>query len=960
MSKMIHVISGTHWDREWRFTAEQSLLRLAELVDELMDVLEGNDDYRCFLLDGGTIVMEDYLAIRPENEKRLKALFQAGRIQTVMWYTLPEMSSVAPEAIIRNLLYGKKMADEFGGAIKAGYTATSNGQISQLAQIYRGFGIDTALSYRGTNKHQVPPLCKLQSPDGSQIFHIRGFDEVTRTNWFFYTHYMLVLNKLARDLSTKWNPEDWPVHMADTDLYETAIQLKNEKMDFNSDPEAIKKALRLLVNQAWPQQINNHMLALDMEDNAVPYVKLPEMIEKINSTQDEHLVRQSSLDEYVAGCLEGLDDSKLQVHKGEMRFTLIEAGFNGLLGGTHSSMVPLKLANDLAQRELINVAEPLSAMSSMLGGSYETTLLDRAWLYLLKNHAHDSIAGAAIDEAHKDNPGRFRSVNSLSRECSRKACEEIWSRIDTAGKFADGDLTLTFFNTSPVEKKSVELVVIDAPRPDFGEFKIEPCTGAGPVVEGFNPDEMVTFQYFDIFDEDGGEIPFKILERENIDLEVERKLDSNAAVYDILRSRVLLEVVVPPMGYRTYAVRPRKRNYVRDPKPEGPRPLIASHNGTLENEYLKVMINHNGTFNVLDKTSGKQLRDQHYFCDDASTGNAHKHKGTLRDFTVTSLCEKATLTLIENNALRASWKIDIEMTLPDSAGMSARDRSQTKVVLPISTMITLKKGSKLVELKTIVDNNAKDHRLRVLFPTDIDTDYSYADSAFDVIQRSVLWDEIGDNVEAYHPCKPMQRFVTVSDEKEGFSFISKGLGEYEVVDDKQRTLAITLLRTSRAYMRANRGLMTPEEHAHNVDKQCLGRLEFEYAICCHQGNWQRGGVHLLADAFRLPLRAIQGVFKKGHLPSTHSLFAIEPAADIQISAFYKSSQVGGYILRLWNTKDKDVKTKITFNTDISSAELVSMDEQKKQESLEIKDFSMTLEISKFKIVTLLVKVQRCR
>jgi alpha-mannosidase len=34
----VHVISGTHWDREWRFTAEQSLLRLAELVDELLDI----------------------------------------------------------------------------------------------------------------------------------------------------------------------------------------------------------------------------------------------------------------------------------------------------------------------------------------------------------------------------------------------------------------------------------------------------------------------------------------------------------------------------------------------------------------------------------------------------------------------------------------------------------------------------------------------------------------------------------------------------------------------------------------------------------------------------------------------------------------------------------------------------------------------------------------------------------
>ena len=312
---------------------------------------------------------------------------------------------------------------------------------------------------------------------------------------------------------------------------------------------------------------------------------------------------------------------------------------------------------------------------------------------------------------------------------------------------------------------------------------------------------------------------------------------------------------------------------------------------------------------------------------------------------------------MKNNALRASWKIDIEMTIPDRAEISTRNRSHAKVMLPISTMVTLRKGSKLVELKTIIDNNAKDHRLRVMFPTDINTDYSYADSAFDVIKRSVLWDKIGDNVEEYHPYKPMHRFVTVSDNKEGFTLFSKGLCEYEVIDDPRRTLAITLLRTSRAYMRANRGLMTPEEYDRNIDKQCLGRLEFEYAFCSHQGNWQEGGVHLLADEFRVPLRAIQGVPKEGDLLPTYSLFTIEPTEDIQISAFYKSNKTGDYILRLWNTKNKEVKTKIKFNTDISSAELISMDEQKMQESLEsIENSCITLKISKFKIVTLLVKI----
>jgi len=956
--KTMHVISGTHWDREWRFTAEQSLLRLAELVDELINILEADKEYKCFLLDGGTVVMEDYLNSRPENEKRLKALMQAGRIQTVIWYTLPEMNTVSPEAIVRNLLVGKKMAEEFGGGSKTGYTATSYGQISQLAQIYAGFDIKAAMSYRGTNKHQVPPMCKLQSPDGTQIYHIRCFDEVTRTNWFFFPHYMLVLGKNPRDLSAKWNPAEWPVHSADAGLYETAFQLKNEKSDFNRNPQDIQKAMRMLIAQAEPQMINNQLLALDMEDNAVPYAKLPELIKTVNATQNDCIVRQSSLDEYVEACLENPDDSKMPVHKGEMRYTTIEAGYNGLLGATHSSRVNLKLMNDLAQRELINIAEPLSAISAMLGGSYENNLLNRAWLYLLKNHAHDSICGAAIDAAHQDNPFRFRATTAIAKECSRKAVEEIWLKINTKGHFEDGDLTLTFFNTLPNNRKRIESVIVDTPRPNFGSFKIETCTGVGPIAEGFEPDKMLTFQYFDIVDEDGRCVPYVIIERESIDMEIERNLDSNAAVYDILRNRLLLEVDIPAMGYKTYAVRPRLRKYNINPQPNGERNLIAANDGTLENKFVKVKINNNGTFDLTDKETGKKICGMHYFCDDASTGNAHKHKGTLRDFTVTSLCGNAALTLIENNLLRASWKIELKMQIPSEADNGAKDRSGHKIEMPICILVTLKKDSRLVEIKTTIDNFAKDHRLRVMFPTDIRTDYTYADAPFDVVKRNILWKDVADNMEEFHPYQPMQRFVTVSDEKTGFSFMSKGLGEYEVQDDKHRTLAVTVLRTTRSYMKANRGQMTPEELGQNLGQHCIGRLEFEYAICTHQGNWRQAKIHIAADDYRTPVRVLQAVPKAGDLPPSSSLLQIEKNDDIQISAFFKSEVHDGYILRVWNTADTDIQTNIIFNLPTACVDEVSLDERRIFSSTKISNSRVKIRLRTAEIKTLLIRQER--
>ena len=67
-----HILSHTHWDREWCHTFQQTRRRLVCMIDALLDLLERDGDFKHFHLDGQTICLEDYLEIRPENEKRLK------------------------------------------------------------------------------------------------------------------------------------------------------------------------------------------------------------------------------------------------------------------------------------------------------------------------------------------------------------------------------------------------------------------------------------------------------------------------------------------------------------------------------------------------------------------------------------------------------------------------------------------------------------------------------------------------------------------------------------------------------------------------------------------------------------------------------------------------------------------------------------------------------------------------
>src|SRR2546423_1568774 len=106
--RTLHVISHTHWDREWYLTFQQFRLKLVHLVDNLLALLERDPDFKYFMLDGQAIVLEDYLAVRPEQEAILREHIQKGRILIGPWHILPDMFLVGPESHIRNLLEGER------------------------------------------------------------------------------------------------------------------------------------------------------------------------------------------------------------------------------------------------------------------------------------------------------------------------------------------------------------------------------------------------------------------------------------------------------------------------------------------------------------------------------------------------------------------------------------------------------------------------------------------------------------------------------------------------------------------------------------------------------------------------------------------------------------------------------------------------------------------------------------
>jgi len=171
MSKIL-IVPHTHWDREWYLPFERYRYFMVHMIDELLEILDQEEAYTHFLLDGQVALLEDYLAIRPEKKEDLIEAISKGRIGTGPWYTMPDEFLVSGEALIRNLLMGHQVGETFGGVMKVGYLPDPFGHVSQMPQILRGFGIDVACMMRGVDWPQSE--FQWEAPDGSRVL----------THWF--------------------------------------------------------------------------------------------------------------------------------------------------------------------------------------------------------------------------------------------------------------------------------------------------------------------------------------------------------------------------------------------------------------------------------------------------------------------------------------------------------------------------------------------------------------------------------------------------------------------------------------------------------------------------------------------------------------------------------------------------------------------------------------------------------
>ena len=216
-----YVIPHTHWDREWRYPIWENRMYLRDLIEELLDTLENNEEYKSFLLDGQVVAALDFLEVCPEEKDRLKKMIQNNRIQIGPWYTLPDLYPVSGESIIRNLLKGKEECEKLGGYLKIGYESFGWGQPSQLPQIYQGLDIDTVIISKNVDKTRAPKSeFRWIGADGTEVLATRLGDDA-RANFFMNAYLQIMTGKAYKteEYEYQYGVDGQIYHQADDKQY---------------------------------------------------------------------------------------------------------------------------------------------------------------------------------------------------------------------------------------------------------------------------------------------------------------------------------------------------------------------------------------------------------------------------------------------------------------------------------------------------------------------------------------------------------------------------------------------------------------------------------------------------------------------------------------------------------------------------------------------------------------------
>jgi len=841
-SRTVYIVPHTHWDREWYAPFQTFRAQLVDLWDELLELTENDPDFR-FLMDGQTVVIDDYLAVRPRAQPRVDRAIREGRIEVGPWYTLPDEFLVSGETLVRNLQRGLASAERHGHSLRAGYLPDSFGHAAQMPQIYRQFDFGHALVWRGV-PIAIDRLAFLwQAPDGSEIL----------------TAYM-------------------------GNSYSHGVDLPTE-------PAALAARIEVAIKAMAPFKPTTDVLLMNGNDHVLPQRRLTAAIRAANDLRGQARLRMTGLGDYLR-TLTGGDWPRWC---GELR----SSARANVLMGTLSVRTPDKQRYFQASLGLERVAEPLAALSA----ADCTGLLDQAWTLVLQNAAHDTACGSGIDAVAEEARLRSSAALQLTEAITARCLPRLAGEGQVWNPCAFPRRGLVELHVETVS--SGAQLLPQAPETDAAHFRV-PAEEVGRVHAVLDERHLAGDAIQAIAaTRDGDTVRVAVETRRGgagIDLtasrlEIERLANqpgAEAIAVEIHRRasrRVLVETpLIDGCSVATLAAAPA-------------RPDVEPARGTghqIENGLLRCQLGRDGTLTVEHKATGLAYPGLNRLVDEGDAGDEYNFSPPAMDRERGRAVAVAVPTLRETGPLRASMETAFQYLVPAGLATDRRRGDDPEVALKVAMTVSLQRDSSRLDIVMTVENAARDHRLRVHFPMPFAVTDSYADTPYHVTRRPAIKPRRDPGApELELPTYPMRAFVDVSGERGGVALISHGLHEYEVIPGGSPELALTLLRAvgwlSRDDLRTRTGHAGPPMETPGA--QVLGSHHFRYSLLFHQGGWEEAAIWRAADTALLPLMLGVGAPISGPAPSIQ----LEPNCLQMIACIPRAD---GYDLRLLNASDR--------------------------------------------------------
>jgi mannosylglycerate hydrolase len=405
-----HLIPHTHWDREWYLTRAAFVCRLVPALDELIERLEHEAGFPAFVLDGQTVLLEDYLAVRPEMTGRVEALIAAGRLQTGPWYVLADELVPSGESLVRNLLAGRAQAERLGGRLDVLYSPDAFGHPATWPAIGAEFGIRHGVLWRGLGGEpgQEGDLFRWRAPDGRVLL----------------------------------------LHHLSPDGYEAGAGLPADSR--------LPDAWAILKRRLEPRARSPHVAVFVGADHHAAHPDVAGLPDLLAPLEPDAEVRVSRLDEYLAAAERTAGE--VPSIEGELRWSY---GYTWTLQGVHSTRAPLKRLHAEAELALERLAEPLVALALGHRGRDARPLLAHAWRTLLRSQFHDSIGGCTSDAVAERVALRVGDAAAAAHEIARASLDALTGNDPDVARERPDRASPALLLYNPVPRERAGVVVAD-------------------------------------------------------------------------------------------------------------------------------------------------------------------------------------------------------------------------------------------------------------------------------------------------------------------------------------------------------------------------------------------------------------------------------------------------------------------------------------------------------------------